>query len=278
MKAAGCNVGQRGHVRLERPGAGGGPLHASNGWTGCLDRLAAERSFRAILATPSGGRPAWMSQRYPEVLRVDADRRRNLHGLRHNHCFTSPVYREKSRGHQPAAGRALRPTRPSSSGTCPTSTAANATASSARRPSARGSQRRYGGAWTSSTAAWWSGLLEPHLHRLGADRVAGSPRGAAPAGPEPGLEAVRDRPDHRLHAGRDRPAARAHPRGARHDEPDGHLSGPELLEARPAPGRGQLEQLPRLARERGRCSTTGFPWDPRAGTGAPRPRRPSSTT
>lgn len=48
-----------------------------------------------FLATPSGARPAWLSQKYPEVLRVNANRVRNLHGARHNHCFTSPVYREK---------------------------------------------------------------------------------------------------------------------------------------------------------------------------------------
>ena len=46
-----------------------------------------------FLATPSGARPAWMSQRYPEVLRVNADGRRIFHGARHNHCYTSPVYR-----------------------------------------------------------------------------------------------------------------------------------------------------------------------------------------
>ncbi len=49
-----------------------------------------------ILATPSGARPAWMSQTYPEVLRVDGSRVQQLHGGRHNHCFTSPVYREKT--------------------------------------------------------------------------------------------------------------------------------------------------------------------------------------
>ena len=37
-----------------------------------------------------------MSQKYPEVLRVNADRVRILHGARHNHCYTSPVYREKT--------------------------------------------------------------------------------------------------------------------------------------------------------------------------------------
>jgi beta-galactosidase len=59
-----------------------------------LDRLAANGIY-AWLATPSGARPAWMSARYPEVLRVGANRVRNLHGLRHNHCYTSPVYRDK---------------------------------------------------------------------------------------------------------------------------------------------------------------------------------------
>lgn len=48
-----------------------------------------------LLATPSGARPAWMSQKYPEVLRTDAKRRELLHGGRHNHCFSSPIYRKK---------------------------------------------------------------------------------------------------------------------------------------------------------------------------------------
>jgi beta-galactosidase len=50
-----------------------------------------------ILATPSGARPRWLSARYPEVLRVGADRRRAIFGERHNHCYTSPLYREKVR-------------------------------------------------------------------------------------------------------------------------------------------------------------------------------------
>lgn len=61
-----------------------------------MDSLATEGIF-AILATPTGSRPAWMSRKYPEVLRVSPERRRNLHGTRHNHCYTSPVYREKAR-------------------------------------------------------------------------------------------------------------------------------------------------------------------------------------
>lgn len=59
-----------------------------------MDDLAAAGSA-AVVATPSGARPPWLAQKYPEVLRVDTDRSRRLYGTRHNHCMTSPVYREK---------------------------------------------------------------------------------------------------------------------------------------------------------------------------------------
>ena len=52
---------------------------------------------KVILATPSGARPHWMADRYPEVLRVGSDGVREHFRGRHNHCFTSPVYREKVR-------------------------------------------------------------------------------------------------------------------------------------------------------------------------------------
>ena len=61
-----------------------------------IDRLY-ENGISVILATPSGARPKWMADKYPEVLRVDESRHRNLYGTRHNHCYTSPVYREKVR-------------------------------------------------------------------------------------------------------------------------------------------------------------------------------------
>ena len=61
-----------------------------------MDDMAANDIY-VILATPSGARPAWMSEKYPEVLRVNSDRTKNLHGQRHNHCFTSPVYRRKTK-------------------------------------------------------------------------------------------------------------------------------------------------------------------------------------
>jgi len=66
------------------------------GWLDSLmDRLA-KAGMKAILATPSGAKPAWMSQKYPEILRYGANRVRDLHGNRHNHCYTSPVYRRKA--------------------------------------------------------------------------------------------------------------------------------------------------------------------------------------
>ncbi len=61
-----------------------------------MDRLAEEGKY-AVLATPSGARPAWLSEKYPSVLRTTERREKNLHGERHNHCYTTPIYREKTR-------------------------------------------------------------------------------------------------------------------------------------------------------------------------------------
>ena len=55
-----------------------------------------ENGIFVDLATPSGARPAWLAQKYPEVLRTDREGRRHAFGERHNHCLTSPVYREKT--------------------------------------------------------------------------------------------------------------------------------------------------------------------------------------
>ena len=66
------------------------------GWLdSIMDRLSAS-GMKAILATPSGAKSAWMSRKYPEILRCAPDRSRDLHGSRHNHCYTSPAYRRKA--------------------------------------------------------------------------------------------------------------------------------------------------------------------------------------
>jgi beta-galactosidase len=93
MRLAGCNamsVGIFAWSALE-PEEG----RFEFGWLDdVMDKLA-ENDAYAVLATPSGARPAWLSFKYPDVLRVRPDRGRNLHGRRHNHCYTSTVYREK---------------------------------------------------------------------------------------------------------------------------------------------------------------------------------------
>jgi beta-galactosidase len=94
MKLAGCNVMSVGIFSWSSLEPEEGRFEF--GWLDTiLDKLA-QNSVYAILATPTGAKPAWMSQKYPEILRVQENRQRNLHGQRHNHCFTSPVYRGKA--------------------------------------------------------------------------------------------------------------------------------------------------------------------------------------
>jgi beta-galactosidase len=95
MEKSGCNtfsVGIFAWAALE-PSEG----RFEFGWLDAVMDGLAKRSFHAFLATPSGAKPRWMSDKYEEVRRIDAQGRRELHGSRHNHCFTSPVYREKVR-------------------------------------------------------------------------------------------------------------------------------------------------------------------------------------
>ena len=61
-----------------------------------IDRIG-KNGGKVILATPSGARPRWLAEKYPEVLRVRPDGAREHFRARHNHCYTSPVYREKVR-------------------------------------------------------------------------------------------------------------------------------------------------------------------------------------
>jgi len=95
MKAAGCNamsIGIFSWAALE-PEEG----RFTFDWLDTImDKLAAKQVY-AILATPSGAKPAWMSARYPEIRRVTVNGQRERHQGRHNHCRASPVYREKCR-------------------------------------------------------------------------------------------------------------------------------------------------------------------------------------
>jgi beta-galactosidase len=108
------------------------------GWLdSILDKLYAA-GIHVFLATPSGARPAWMSQKYPQVLRVGRDRVPALHGGRHNHCMSSPVYRDKTLKKIPCWRSATRSIRRCWAGISPMNTAESATVACARSVSATG--------------------------------------------------------------------------------------------------------------------------------------------
>lgn len=66
-------------------------------WLDSIFDRVEEMNGHVVLATPSGARPAWLAQKYPEVLRTDNLGNKRGFGGRHNHCLTSPIYREKVR-------------------------------------------------------------------------------------------------------------------------------------------------------------------------------------
>ena len=64
-----------------------------------LDRFIenlAKKGVKTILATPSAARPRWMAEKYEQVRRVNKSGVREQYNTRHNHCYTSPIYRQKT--------------------------------------------------------------------------------------------------------------------------------------------------------------------------------------
>lgn len=70
--------------------------HYTFDWLDRVLDIQAEAGRSVFLATPSAAVPAWMSRKYPEVLRTGPDRVRRLHANRVNTCWSSPVFREKT--------------------------------------------------------------------------------------------------------------------------------------------------------------------------------------
>ncbi|GAB4452531.1 MAG: beta-galactosidase [Armatimonadaceae bacterium] len=60
-----------------------------------LNRMA-DAGIAACLATATASQPAWVDQKYPDVLITDANGVRRRHGNRHSFCPTSPNYRRLS--------------------------------------------------------------------------------------------------------------------------------------------------------------------------------------
>ena len=94
LEESGCNVVSLGIFSWSTLEPEEGVFHFD--WLEDIINKLYERGISVILATPSASRPKWLADKYPEVLRVDAERTRALYGFRHNHCYTSPVYREKT--------------------------------------------------------------------------------------------------------------------------------------------------------------------------------------
>ena len=53
--------------------------------------------IKVIFCTPTATPPAWLTLKYPEVLAVDLDGRKQYHGARRHYNYNSPIYREKTR-------------------------------------------------------------------------------------------------------------------------------------------------------------------------------------
>jgi beta-galactosidase len=65
-----------------------------------LDRAitaAAKHNIYTVIGTPTAAPPAWLTQKYPETLRMNADGRQDQHGNREQYNFGNPKYRELAR-------------------------------------------------------------------------------------------------------------------------------------------------------------------------------------
>jgi beta-galactosidase len=81
-------------------------------WLDHAIAAAARHNIYVVLGTPTAAPPAWLTEKYPQVLRVDADGSVEQHGNRQQFSFASPKYRElcagiaaemgKRYGHNPA--------------------------------------------------------------------------------------------------------------------------------------------------------------------------------
>ncbi|WP_420145483.1 beta-galactosidase [Sphingobium sp.] len=95
MKAHGANVvriGEFAWAAME-PTEGAYDM----GWLVRAVRLAAKYDIKVVIGTPTDTPPAWMTQKYPEVLRIDGVGKRLGHGGRRQFSISDPHYRQLSR-------------------------------------------------------------------------------------------------------------------------------------------------------------------------------------
>jgi len=68
--------------------------HFDFAWLDRAIALAAKHHIAVVLGTPTAAPPAWLTQKYPDTLRMDTDGRRVVHGNRAHGSVTSAKYRE----------------------------------------------------------------------------------------------------------------------------------------------------------------------------------------
>ena len=91
MQAAGMNVVRVGEFAWSalEPAEGRYDLD----WLARAVRLAEKHHIAVVIGTPTDTPPAWLTRKYPDVLRVGADGKQAEHGARRQFSYSSPRYR-----------------------------------------------------------------------------------------------------------------------------------------------------------------------------------------
>ena len=66
-------------------------------WIDHAITAAAKHNIYTVIGTPTAAPPAWLTQKYPETLRMNEDGRSDQHGNREQFNFANPKYRELAR-------------------------------------------------------------------------------------------------------------------------------------------------------------------------------------
>jgi beta-galactosidase len=91
MRKAGVNVVRVGEFAWSRMEPTEGDYHF--GWLVRAVRLARQYGIRVVVGTPTDTPPAWMSEKYPDILRITSDGQVIGHGGRRQFSISSPRYR-----------------------------------------------------------------------------------------------------------------------------------------------------------------------------------------
>jgi beta-galactosidase len=95
MKGHGANVVRIGEFAWSRMEPREGEYDM--GWLVRATRLAAKHGIKVVIGTPTDTPPAWLTEKYPDTLRIDGQGVRAVHGGRRQFSISSPRYRQLCR-------------------------------------------------------------------------------------------------------------------------------------------------------------------------------------